>query len=430
MPQKGSGPAMPKLTEALIERLECPPGKRDRLVFDSEQRGLAVRIMASGSKSYLAQYTTARHKHRVPLGSVDAISLKMARDGARAVMGKVALGENPAQTRRAEAEKAKAEAKRDKLTLGKLVDDWKRLHLTHRRESYAIEAVRVLKQVFADHWTRPAERLDRSAVVRLLDDLKPSIARVTVAYGRACFTWANKRGTLAANPFQAMPVSTATSKRERVLTDAELAKVWRAVQPDTELANKGGPFPAIVRVLILTGQRRDEVGGMPWQELSADRKSWVIPGDRTKNGEQHTVPLAPAVADLISETEKRTRGALGIGPDVPLKGLVFPGEGGKQFGNWSKMKAALDKASGVTDWRIHDLRRTLATGLQRLGVRLEVTEAVLNHVGGSRAGVVGVYQRHEWANEKRAALDAWATHVLAAAKQKSGASNVVKLRRA
>jgi hypothetical protein len=95
--------------------------------------------------------------------------------------------------------------------------------------------------------------------------------------------------------------------------------------------------------------------------------------------------------------------------------LVFPGERGKPFSGWSKAKSALDTASGVSGWWLHDLRRMLATGLQRLGVRLEVTEAVLNHLSGSRAGVVRIYQRHEWAEEKRAALDAWSAHLLAAA---------------
>lgn len=407
---------MPKLTEALIEKLECPAGRRDRLVFDAEQRGLAVRVMASGSKSYLAQYTIAGRKCRVPLGAVNAISLKKARDAARAIMGQVAMGTNPAQERRDEAEKAKAAAKRDQLTLAKLVDDWKRLHLSHRRESYTAEAVRVLKLALADHWTAPAERLDRAAVVRITDGLRPSIARVTVAYGRACFNWANKRGTLENNPFMALPISTSTEKRERVLSDAELVAVWKAAE-SPEKPNSA-PFASIVRMLILTGQRRDEVAGMEWTEVAEDGKSWTIPGLRTKNGEPHTVPLSEAARALVPERPK------------DAAGLVFPGEGGKQFGNWSKAKAALDTDSGITGWRIHDLRRTLATGLQRLGVRLEVTEAVLNHVGGSRSGVVGVYQRHEWAAEKRAALDAWAQHVLNAVAGKSEGQNVVELRRA
>ena len=111
-------------------------------------------------------------------------------------------------------------------------------------------------------------------------------------------------------------------------------------------------------------------------------------------------------------------------------GLVFPGEGGKvMFGNWSRSKTALDDAAGVTGWRVHDLRRTVATGLQRLGVRLEVTEAVLNHVSGSRGGIVGIYQRHDWKAEKRTALDGWAAHILAAVAGAEAESKVTPMRR-
>jgi integrase len=109
--------------------------------------------------------------------------------------------------------------------------------------------------------------------------------------------------------------------------------------------------------------------------------------------------------------------------------LVFPGERGTPFSGWSKAKSALDIASGVSGWWLHDLRRTLATGLQRLGVRLEVTEAVLNHLSGSRAGVVGIYQRHDWAEEKRAALDAWSVHLLAAAEGRLPAGKVLPFSR-
>src|SRR5207248_2399743 len=156
------------------------------------------------------------------------------------------------------------------------------------------------------------------------------------------------------------------------------------------------PFGAIVRLLILTGQRREEVGGMTWTELNGDFSTWTIAASRTKNGTPHVVPLADRTREVL-RTLPRT-GA-----------LVMPGDRPPApFSGWSKAKARLVAESGIADWVLHDLRRTMATGLQRLGVRLEVTEAVLNHISGSRAGIVGIYQRHDWASEKRAALDAWA----------------------
>ena len=405
-----------KLTEREIDRLACPPGKRDCMVFDTEQRGLAVRVVASGSKSYLAQYVTAGRKRRVPLGSVEAISLAAARIAARTVMGEVAKGTDPAAQRKAAAETVKVEALRERMTLTRLLDDWTRLHLSTRRPRYQAEATGTIKRVFKDWLNRPAERLTRKDVVQLLDRLPPSVARAAAAYGRACYGWGAKRESVPGNPFVSLPVQ-ASVKRDRVLNDKEVASVWKAA------ADTSAPFGPMVRLLLLTGQRREEMGGMDWAEVSADLATWTIPAERTKNGVPSVVPLStPAQAILrarLMEMREQRRG------------LVFAGEGGKtMFGGWSKSKAKLDKDSGVTGWRLHDLRRTMATGLQRLGVRLEVTEAVLNHVSGSRGGIVGIYQRHDWAAEKRTALDGWAAHVLAAAAGTAAPAKVVQLPRA
>jgi integrase len=199
-----------------------------------------------------------------------------------------------------------------------------------------------------------------------------------------------KRGALVENPFTNLPLAP-TVRRERVLTDNELAAIWRAT-------DETGTFAGIVRSLILTGQRREEMAGMAWAELSDDFSIWTIPANRTKNGMIHIVPLPEPTRELLRATPQ-------------TNDLVFPGLKGA-FSGWSKAKAALDARSGVGDWRLHDLRRTMATGLQRLGVRLEVTEQILNHVSGGRAGVVGICQRHDFAEEKRAALAAWGEHVM------------------
>jgi integrase len=348
-------------------------------------------------------------------------------------MGDVAKGRNPAAERKEAAAAEWAKRARGRLTLAVLIQDWSRLHLVHRRPRYATEAVRALRHGFAKHLDRPAEDLDRAIVVRALDSLsrrpedrggsRPTalrgtgIAGRTAAYGRACFAWAMKRGTVRSNPFADLPLSTVVNKRDRVLSDEEAAAVWRA-------AGKAPlPYGAIVRLLMLTGQRRDEVAGMTWAELSEDLATWTIPATRTKNGIPHLVPLSRLARDLLHALPSDRPG------DVRARlALVFPGERGTPFSGWSKAKSALDTASGVSGWWLHDLRRTLATGLQRLGVRLEVTEAVLNHLSGSRAGVVGIYQRHDWAEEKRSALDAWSAHLLAVAEGRLIAGKVPRLR--
>lgn len=247
-------------------------------------------------------------------------------------------------------------------------------------------------------------------MVPILDDLPAAMATRTAAYGRACFGWAMKRGTLSHNPFDDLPLPSITA-RERVLTDAELAAVWKAA------ATEQSRFGTLAQMLILTGQRREEVGGMAWAEISDDLATWTLPASRAKNGRAHIIPLSSPAQAILGAIPRASS-------------LVFgaPGADARPFNGWSKGKGRLDVTSGVNGWRLHDLRRTLATGLQRLGVRLEVTEAILNHTGGSRAGIVGVYQRHEWAEEKRAALDAWGAHVMRVATGAMGANNVLPLR--
>jgi integrase len=399
-----------KLTQRAIGALVCPPDRRDRLVFDDAQKGLVVRVTATGSKTFLCQYTSGGQKRRVPLGNCAAVSLAAAREAAQGIMGEVAKGLDPAAVRKTEATAAKARAVRGALTLTVLIENWRDLHLAGKRERYRDEAVRALRIAFADHLGLPAADLDRGAVVRVLDRMarqgKEAMASRTAAYGRACFSWAMKRGTLEKNPFTALPLAR-TGARDRVLTDDELVAVWKAA------LGMGGSFGAIVRMLILTGQRREEVGGMAWDELAPDLSAWIIPADRAKNGAVHVVPLSALARNLI--------------PEFRQGDLVFPGRDGA-FNGWSASKERLDAASGVKGWRLHDLRRTLATGLQRLGVRLEVTEAVLNHISGSRAGIIGVYQRHDWAAEKRAALDAWGAHVMALVEGSKAGGTVIALR--
>jgi integrase len=160
---------------------------------------------------------------------------------------------------------------------------------------------------------------------------------------------------------------------------------------------------------------------MEWGELSGgedDLDTWTIRPQRAKNGAAHMVPLAAAAREIVKAAPRAD------------EILVFAAQrAGRPFSGWSKSLAILSKAAGVSGWSLHDLRRTLATGFQRLGVRLEVTEAVLNHISGSRAGIVGVYQRHDWAAEKRAALEAWAAHVLAVVEDRPAEQNVVRLGR-
>jgi integrase len=269
-----------------------------------------------------------------------------------------------------------------------------------------------LRRSFAKLLEVPATALNRAAVVQVLDDLakdgKAPMAGATARYGSALFSWAVKRGTIASNPFEGVPMA-ATARRDRVLSDDEIRAIWNATEGM-------GSFNAIVRSLLLTGQRREEVSGLTWGELDVGLSAWTLPAARSKNGKPHLIPLSAEMQTLL-----RAQPRFG-GTD-----LVFPGERGV-FSGWSESKNRLDHRSGVTGWTLNDLRRTMATGLQKLGVRLEVTEAVLNHVSGSRAGIVGIYQRHTWSHEKRAALNAWGEHVAAIVEGRESNGNVTPIK--
>jgi integrase len=444
-----------KLTEKRVEELTVEPGRKDRLVFDDTQRGLAVRVTKGGTRTYLCQFTQHGQKWRVPLGSCTALSLSDAREAAAAAMGDVAKGRNPATERKTAAAAERARRARNRLTLRVLIDDWNRLHLSARRPRYAAEAVRALHHAFADHLDDAAEDLNRPSIVRALDALsrrralkhaegnnRPkgvAMTGRTAAYGRAAYAWAIRRGAVQANPFTDLPIAKSVNKRERVLSDDEIQEIWTAA------GEAAAPYGTIVRLLILTGQRRGEVAGLAATEVSEDLATWTLSGERTKNGAVHVVPLSAPARDLLRaslpEDEDEARRIM---DELRRSGaLVLPGAVETPFAGWSKAKTALDKAiiearakaakaarttpAPLVPWSIHDLRRTVATALQRLGVRLEVTEAVLNHISGSRGGIAGVYQRHDWAAEKRAALDAWGAHVLELSERRRPIDNVVRL---
>jgi integrase len=216
-------------------------------------------------------------------------------------------------------------------------------------------------------------------------------ARQTHSHLNRFFRWCIERDILSANPMTGLKPRDAKS-RERVLSDKELTAVWQA-------APKIGLLGTAVRLLILTGARREEITQLRWSEIHGDEIH--LEGGRTKNGQAHIVPLTTTARLLLDGIPR-------IGSD-----FVFTHNGVKPIVAWARPKADLDDVSEITDWRIHDLRRTVATGMQRLGTGLQIVEAVLGHVSGSRAGIVGIYQRHDYAAEKRQALDQWGAHVMA-----------------
>jgi integrase len=224
----------------------------------------------------------------------------------------------------------------------------------------------------------------------------------------AFFGWAITEGKIESNPCAKARRPPPSRARERVLSDQELRSIWLA---SDDLAPQYG---ALIKLLALTGARLREVGYMKWSELSDDLAMWTLPAARVKNNRAHVARLALASREIIKSVPRLSdEYVLSLGGDQPLE-------------SYSRMKRQLDALCGVTDWTLHDLRRTTATGLQKLGVRLEVTERILNHVG-SRAGIVGIYQRYSFDAEARQGLEAWAERVAALVAGKEAPSNVVEI---
>jgi integrase len=247
----------------------------------------------------------------------------------------------------------------------------------------------------------------------VVDGGAPIAANRVLAAVRKFFNWCVARDILAASPCAGVKPPTAERSRDRVLTDDELRLVWAAAE------KLGGTFGPLVKLLALTGQRRDEVARIKFEEINFDARLWTLPPARTKNNQPHEVPLSkPALAVL--QRLPRT---------VESPFVLTTNGGASPASGYSKNKRRLDALlpADMPSWRLHDLRRTAASGMARLGINLPVIEKVLNHASGSFAGIVGVYQRHSFADEKRHALEAWGNFVEALVEGKP-ASKVLRLR--
>jgi integrase len=210
-----------------------------------------------------------------------------------------------------------------------------------------------------------------------------------------CFGWFKSKRWISVDPSLGLDAPPAPEARSRILNDAEIIHFWSATSAVDE------PFRAVFRLLLLLGCRLNEVAGMRWQELSPDLAMWTIPGNRTKNHRPHSVPLPSVARDCLTKI-KRIEGSP----------FVFTTTGKSPISGWSKTKKKLDaEMHGVAPWRLHDLRRTVATGMNEIGVLPHIVEAVLNHVSGARAGVAGTYNVAAYLPEKKAALERWATHI-------------------
>lgn len=401
------------LTVKAIEAIK--PGAVRIEVPDAALPGLYLVVQPSGAKSWAFRHRVAGKPKKLTLGSYPLLGVTEARAAARAAAQAVAIGKDPS------GEKRQAREDAPRLTVEAQVRQYHQRHLAKLRSAAGSLRVLELSAVAAwgDRAVTDVTKRDVVALVdRVHDERGPAAANMALARIRSFFGWLVARDVIGTSPAIGVRMPATLEARDRVLTDDELRLVWQSA------SRLSGPFGAFIKVLILTGQRREEVAQMTDDELAGD--VWTIPAARAKNGEPHFVPLSAEVLAVLAEL-----------PRIGQGGYIFTTNGTAPISGYSKCKLALDVAvaklavaegrAAPAPWTLHDLRRTCATGLARLGVRVEVTEAVLNHKSGTRAGIVGVYQRHDFAAEKRTALDAWGRHVAALVTPRPAAAAVVDL---
>lgn len=389
-----------KLTKRSVDAA-VPAADRDTFIWDEDLSGFGLKVTKAGTKSYLVQYRMGGRgaaTRRYSIGRQGTWTPITARAEAERILRLAATGIDP-QLAAKERERTEQDLAFGPFAERFLADFGKR---EWRPRTYASAESNVRRWITPVLGRKPLPAITKRDLIEVLDRVpatSPALPRNLFALMRKLFNWAVERGDLDRSPMDKMRPPAAVDSRDRVLSDEELFYVTVSAQ------QLGPPFGALLLLLIITGQRRDEVAGMTWSELDRDLLEWSIPAARAKNGVASTVPLSEiAVAELDE---------LAGGDRWPRAGFVFSTTGTTPVSGFSKVKARLDKvisqAAGraLPAWRIHDLRRTFATNMQRLGVRFEVNEALLNHTSGARSGVAGVYQRHEWTVEKREAIKLW-----------------------
>jgi integrase len=399
-----------KLTLKSVATIRLPAGKTDHVEFDDDIAGFGLRIREGGARTWIYRYRVGKKQRSITLGSATSVPLALARANAGALEAKVRLGQDPTLER----ETARAEAGN---TVGALIDQYLDARASDWRPNSLRQVHRHLLVNAKPLHGMPITSMSQRNVAVLLDTIAKNSGDVTANRLRASLetfvAWVIRQGIrLPEGNVVSHTGKRKETTRARVLSDAELKVVWDALD-DTDHA-------AIVKLLLLTGQRAAEIGSLRWDEVKDDRIE--LPGERTKNKRPHSVPLSDPARAILDRFRK------GFG-----RVHVFGRDDAAGFRGWGVSKQRLDEriakaGAPLAAWVVHDLRRTVATRMAELGVQPHIVEAVLNHVSGHKSGVAGIYNRATYDREKRAALNLWAEHVLAVVEER--APTVVPMKRA
>jgi integrase len=382
------------LTARFVETVAAPA--EGRIDYpDAALPGFRFRVTSTGAKSFSILYRAQGRQVRETIGSYPAIDLATARQLARESLQRVARGENPHAVKRA-ARKAGGGPDTVRNLGQRYIDRYCKPNLRSWKE---------VDRLFRLHvWPELGDRIVHDIVAREVFDFIDRLVKagLPVQANRVLtrlnhfFGWLVQTFVLAANPAADVKRPTKEAPRERSLSDDELRAVLRACDAI------GYPFGPVVKMLAYTGQRRDECADLSWSEIPEGAKEWLIPGGRTKNKRPHLVPLTAPVLQLLAGLPRFKSGD-----------FAFTTTGGRRpFSGFVKAKRRLDEASKVTDWTLHDLRRTVGTGMARLGIGSDIRGRVLNHSKRNQGGVTdAVYNAYDYLPEKRRALELWAQHV-------------------
>jgi integrase len=382
---------------------------KDRPYEVPDGHGLFLTVRPNDSRSFNLRYRCAGKPRNLTIGPA-AIGLAKAREMAREALVEIARGNDPAAAKSARKATERAATVAPADLIEKVVEGFIELYAKRETRDWR-ETLRLLDRNVVAAWRgRRLSEVTKGDVHTLLDALvdrgAPIGANRVFAQLRKMCAWAKSRGIIEQSPCEGIgkPSSEKGRARERVLDDRELALVWRAADAT------GHPFGPMVKLLALTGQRRAEVAEMEWREVDEQKALWTIPAARSKNRRTHAVPLAPAALAIIKElpriASKETK--------APV--FCFTTTGESPVSGFSRAKICLDKAianheAELAPWTLHDIRRSVASGMAGLGIAPHVVEAVLNHKSGTVSGVAAVYNRYHYDDEKRAALETWAAHL-------------------
>jgi integrase len=377
-----------KLTQAFVNNARLPAGKPEEFFWDDALRGYGLRIRDRGgrvTKSYVARYRAPGHQRRITIGSVEVLMEKQARQKAREILAAVQLGHDPAAEKRKQREKAAN-------TLRSIIDQF----LEHKLDTVRANTAAALKRFLGKSTYvgplagMPVDAISRRDIAGRLFAIKKEHGTTTAACFRGAlsglFTWAMASGLVEHSPMLGVLKLPKPEPRDRVLNDDEIRRIWLGLEDDD--------YGKIIKLLVLSGCRAQEIGRARWSEFADDMSAWTLPSSRSKTKKALVLPITDLMMQIIDTIPRRDNDHL---------------FGRAGFTSWRVGKLELDARIGLSQpWQVRDIRRSVSTGLNNIGVMPHVAERILNHALG---GVHSVYNKAQYTAEVRSAMQRWSRHI-------------------